>query len=146
MKTLQLSLDDIKNAYKGVKTRAIEAFHKGDYERSMEYVRHCAVIAQQFNWIYADEELEDLLGKISSKIITPPASYIPNENRVVLFDDFCVSFILALQYIEALVVAGKEVMYLTLSQHDERYADIAVECSGKRLEDNAQAIIEALSK
>lgn len=28
----------------------------------------------------------------------------------------------------------------------ERYADITVECSGKRLEDNAQAIIEALSK
>ena len=28
----------------------------------------------------------------------------------------------------------------------EKYADITVECSGKRLEDNAQAIIEAISK
>lgn len=124
MKPLRLSLNDIKNAYKGVKAQAIEAFHRGDYERSMEYVRHCATIAQQFNWIYADDELEDLLKEISTKIVTPPVSYIPKENRVVLFDDFCVSFILALQYLEALVVAGKEVMYLTLSQHDERFADI----------------------
>lgn len=124
MKPLRLSLNDIKNAYKGVKAQAVEAYHKEDYERSMHYVRHCATIAQQFNWIYADDELEDLLKEISTKIVTHPVSYIPKENRVVLFDDFCVSFILALQYIEALVVAGKEVMYLTLSQHDERYADI----------------------
>lgn len=124
MKPLRLSLNDIKNAYRGVKAHAIRAYKDGDYERSMQYVRHCATIAQQFNWIYADEELEDLLKEMSTKIITPSTSYTPNENRVVLFDDFCVSFILALQYLEALVVAGKEVMYLTLSQHDERFADI----------------------
>lgn len=123
MKPLRLSLNDIKNAYRGVKAHAIRAYKDGDYERSMQYVRHCATIAQQFNWIYADDELENLLKEISTKIV-PPTSYIPNENRVVLFDDFCVSFILALQYLEALVVAGKEVMYLTLSQHDERFADI----------------------
>ena len=124
MKPLRLSLNDIKNAYRGVKAHAIRAYKDGDYERSMHYVRHCATIAQQFNWIYADEELEDLLKEMSTKIITPSTSYTPNENRVVLFDDFCVSFILALQYLEALIVAGKEVMYLTLSQHDERFADI----------------------
>ena len=124
MKPLRLSLNDIKNAYRGVKAHAIRAYKDGDYERSMHYVRHCATIAQQFNWIYADEELEDLLKEMSTKIITPSTSYTPIENRVVLFDDFCVSFILALQYLEALVEAGKEVMYLTLSQHDERFANI----------------------
>ena len=124
MKPLRLSLNDIKNAYRGIKAHAIRAYKDGDYERSMQYVRHCATIAQQFNWIYADDELENLLKEISTKIVPSPTSYIPNENRVVLFDDFCLSFILALQYLEALVVAGKEVMYLTLSQRDERYADI----------------------
>lgn len=124
MKPLRLSLNDIKNAYRGIKARAIRAYKDGDYERSMQYVRHCATIAQQFNWIYADNELEELLKEMSPKIITLPTLYIPNENRVVLFDDFCVSFILALQYLEALVEAGKDVMYLTLSQHDERFANI----------------------
>lgn len=124
MKPLRLSLNDIKNAYRGIKAHAKQAYKDGYYERCMHYVHHCATIAQQFNWIYADDELENLLKEISTKIITPLTSYIPNENRVVFFDDFCVSFILALQYIEALVEAGKEVMYLTLSQHDERYADI----------------------
>lgn len=124
MKPLRLSLNDIKNAYRGVKAHAIRAYKDGDYERSMQYVRHCATIAQQFNWIYADDELENLLKEISTKIVPSHTSYIPIENRVVLFDDFCVSFILALQYLEALVEAGKEVMYLTLSQHDERFANI----------------------
>lgn len=124
MKPLRLSLNDIKNAYRGIKAHAIRAYKDGDYERSMQYVRHCATIAQQFNWIYADDELENLLKEISTKIVPSHTSYIPIENRVVLFDDFCVSFILALQYLEALVEAGKEVMYLTLSQHDERFADI----------------------
>lgn len=124
MKPLRLSLNDIKNAYRGVKAHAVCAYREGDYECSMHYVRHCAVIAQQFNWIYADDELEDLLKNISEKVVTIPQSYIPNENRVVLFDDFCVSFILALQYLEALVVSGMEVMYLTLSQHDDRFSDI----------------------
>ena len=125
MKPLRLSLNDIKNAYRGIKAHAIRAYKDGDYERSMQYVRHCATIAQQFNWIYADDELEDLLKELSTKIIAPSLlPYIPAENKVVLFDDFCVSFILALQYLEALVEAGKEVMYLTLSQHDERFANI----------------------
>lgn len=124
MKPLRLSLNDIKNAYRGIKAHAIRAYKDGDYERSMQYVRHCATIAQQFNWIYADDELENLLKEISTKIVPSHTSYIPIENRVVLFDDFCVSFILALQYLEALVEAGKEVMYLTLSQHDERFANI----------------------
>ena len=125
MKPLRLSLNDIKNAYRGIKAHAIRAYKDGDYERSMQYVRHCATIAQQFNWIYADEELEDLLKDISAKIITTSTEpYIPAENRVVLYDDFCVSFVLALQYIEALVEAGKEVLYLTVAQQSGRFSSI----------------------
>lgn len=125
MKPLRLSLNDIKNAYRGVKAHAIRAYKDGDYERSMHYVRHCATIAQQFNWIYADDELEDLLKEISTKIITSSSlPYIPVENKVVLYDDFCVSFVLVLQYIEALVQAGKDVLYMTVAQQSGRFSSI----------------------
>lgn len=125
MKPLRLSLNDIKNAYKGVKAQAVEAFDKGDYERSMEYVRHCATIAQQFNWIYADDELEELLKNIALKIIPQAENdYTPIRDRVVLYDDFCVSFILALQYVDALVAAGKELLYITFNQQSGKFSSI----------------------
>ena len=125
MKPLRLSLNDIKNAYKGVKAHAVEAFDKGDYERSMEYVRHCATIAQQFNWIYADDKLEDLLKNIAPQIIPQTENdYTPVKDRVVLYDDFCVSFILALQYVDALVAAGKELLYVTFNQQSGKFSSI----------------------
>ena len=125
MKKIGLSINDIKAAYKGVKHQAKQAAKAGNYEQSLQLVRHCATIAQQFNWIYADEELEDLLKDISAKIITTSTEpYIPAENRVVLYDDFCVSFVLALQYIEALVEAGKEVLYLAVAQQSGRFSSI----------------------
>lgn len=125
MRKLGLSIDDIKAAYKGVKHQAKQAANKGNFEQSLQLVRHCATIAQQFNWIYADEELEDLLRDISTKIITPSSEpYVPVENRVVLYDDFCVSFILALQYLDALVSAGKEVLYITFDQQSGKFSTI----------------------
>ena len=125
MKKLGLSINDIKAAYKGVKHKAKLAAKNGNYEQSLQLVRHCATIAQQFNWIYADEELEDLLRDISSKIITPSSEpYVPVENRVVLYDDFCVSYVLALQYIEALVEAGKDILYMTVAQQSGKYSTI----------------------
>lgn len=125
MKPLRLSLNDIKNAYNGVKAQAIEAYKKGDYELCMQYVRHCATIAQQFNWIYADEELEDLLNSLSFKIIPySTVEYSPIDNRVVFYDDYSMSFILALQYIEALVAAQMHIMYVTVENQNGKYSTI----------------------
>ena len=125
MKKIGLSINDIKNAYRGVKAKAIKAANEGRYEESLQWIRHCATIAQQFNWIYTDDELEDLLKEISTKIL-PQLSldYQSIENRVVLYDDFCVSYVLALQYIEALVDAGKDVLYLTVAQQSGKYSTI----------------------
>ena len=125
MKKIGLSINDIKNAYRGVKAKAIKAANEGRYEECLQLIKHCATIAQQFNWIYADEELEDLLRDISTKIISNTTQeYQPIENRVVLYDDFCVSYILALQYIEALAEAGNEVLYMTVAQQTGKYSTI----------------------
>lgn len=111
---LKLSQRDIRQGYRGVKHLAQRAAKKGDYEQAQEYVRHCATIAQQFNWIYSDLELEDLLCQIAEQTLPGvPSPYEVNSNRVVLYDDFCTSFVLALQYVKALVAAGKEILYIT---------------------------------
>lgn len=110
---LKVSKRDIQQGYKGIKHLAKKAFEKGDYEKSLEYISHCATVAQQFNFIYADHELEQLLKKIAEKTIEKQLDhYEPLPNRVVFYDDFCVSFVLAIQYLDALVAAGKEILYV----------------------------------
>ena len=111
---LQISKRDIRQGYKGIKHLAKKAFKKGDVEKSLEYVNNCVTIAQQFNFIYSDYELEDLLKQIGEKVLPePPKDYEPIKDRVVFFDDFCRSFVLALQYLDALLAAGKEILYIT---------------------------------
>lgn len=126
---LKLSISEIKQGYKGVKRLAQKAFAEGDYETSLKYTGTCATIAQQFNWIYADEELESLLERIGNKLVKDsPKDYHATSNRVVFYDAFCKSFVLALQYIEALVAARKEVLYVTtaddLVKNRTGFADI----------------------
>lgn len=126
---LKLSIGNIKQGYKGIKHLAQEAFAEGDCEASLDYIKKCVTIAQQFNWIYADDELEDLLERIGHKLLgVPSKEFQPVKDRVVFYDAFCKSFVLALQYIEALASAGKEVMYITtaddLAKRKTRFADI----------------------
>lgn len=126
---LKLSKKEIIQGYKGVKQLAQKAYAEGDYETSVKYIGKCAIIAQQFNWIYADDELEDLMGSIGNKLVKKPSiDYHPIKDRVVFYDAFCKSFVLALQYIAALAFAGKEVLYVTtandLVKNRTGFADI----------------------
>ena len=111
---VKLSLYDVKRAYYGIKQLAQKALLDNDINLSWYYISKCAGLAQQFNWIYSDDELEEALGDIGEKIIQEPnVEYQPIDNRVVFIDDFCTSFVLALQYLKALVFSGKEVLYIT---------------------------------
>ena len=111
---MQISLREIKQSYAVLKGMARERLDIGDINGSLSYINNCAVLAQQFNWIYADDDLERMEKEIGEQLIPQtPNGYEANENRVVVFDDFCVTFILTLQYIEALVKSGKEVLLLT---------------------------------
>jgi hypothetical protein len=126
---LRVSKRAIKQGYKGVKRMAQKAFARGDVNQALVHIGQCTVLAQQFNWIYSDDELEDLLESIGNKLIKETSKdYHPVNNRVVFYDAFCKSFVLALQYVEALVAAGKEVMYITtsddLAENKTGFADI----------------------
>lgn len=89
-------------------------FAEGKTWQSLVYIKHCAVLAQQFNWIYADDELEGLLGGIGDRVVEEKVdSFTSIPGRVVFYDDFCTSFVLALQYMRALVAQNKEILYIT---------------------------------
>lgn len=110
---MPLTLNEIIKSYKLLKKPAIDEFQRGNIEQSLVNVFRAVGYVQQFNWIYSDEELEDLMFKISSKVLIKSTDYNPNPNRVVIFDDWCTSYVLVLQYIEALSLRFDEVLYIT---------------------------------
>ena len=130
--SIRVSPKEIRKSYSLMKEQALAEFAKGDVGKSVACVRHCTTLAQQFNWMYADDELEGLMRKIGERLIPDSCQdYHPVSGRIVLYDDFCTSFVLALQYLRALVAAGNEVLYITLKHEDgkNRFATIIPEVS-----------------
>lgn len=111
---LRLSQRDIKQGYRGIKHLAKKEVKQGNYEKALSHIYHCSSLAGQFNWIYEDDDIESLLREISSNVIVPfNQKYVSNPDRWVLYDDWCTSYVLAIQWIEAMAKTGKEILYIT---------------------------------
>jgi hypothetical protein len=105
---------EIQKAYKILKSIASKFVEDRDTENALKYIDQCISLVQQFNWIYADEELEMLEKRIGELLLPEmPVDYQVEQERVVFFDDFCLTYVLTIQYLEALVKAGKKVLYVT---------------------------------
>lgn len=111
---MRISPKEIQKSYAVLKKSARQSLNAGNIAEALQTIRNCEMLAEQYNWIYADDELEQMMREIGERLIPQTVSdYEANPNRVVLFDDFCVTYILALQYLETLLKAGKEVLYVS---------------------------------
>ena len=112
--TTKLTIQDVQRAYALLKQKAQELYAAGKYAAAWQVISEAVILIQEFNWEYTDDDLEQLLQQLSIEWIPSlPDNYITNENRVVVVDDWCTSYVLVVQYIEALVAAGKEILYIT---------------------------------
>lgn len=122
--TMYLSLKGVKRVYNQLKRQAHKSFRKGDYEEALTIAQAAAATAFQFNWIYADEELESMLQSISNKLILS-RTYVPIPNRVVFYDflafDNCV---LSEQYLTALLSYDVEILFIFENYNAERSTNI----------------------
>lgn len=110
----KLKISEVKAVYAELKKAAIAYYEKGQYVDSWLAVRDAVDVIQQFSWEYCDDELEVLLEQLSKQFIADvPTNYQGDDNRVVVVDDWCTSYVLVMQYIDALVAAGKEILYIT---------------------------------
>ena len=109
-----LTIKDIQKVCALLKQKARNLFAQGHYDAAWFMMHEAVYFSQEFNWQYTDDELEAMLQQLAEKWIPEISTdYTPNENRVVVVDDWCTSYVLVLQYIEALVEAGKEILYIT---------------------------------
>ena len=120
---MKITLSEVKAGYAGIKKMAIEEYKKGNYEKSLEYIDKAATIASQIMWRYADDELEELLAKISTSIIGDKGEISNSQKKkAVFYDYFGSTFILAIQYVKALTNNDYEVLYV----YEEREWDLNV--------------------
>lgn len=112
---MKLTKRDIQEGIVAVKKKAEKALYKGDCFEAMRYVNVCSSLLGQFNLQYEDDDMELLLKKIAETKIQRVEDYEPDVDCWALFDDFCTSHVLGLQWMEAMALSGRRVLYITTS-------------------------------
>lgn len=112
---MKLTKRDVREGIAAVKKKAEKALYKGDCFEAMRYVNVCSSLLGQFNLQYEDDDIELLLKKIAEIKIQRLETYGPDMDCWALYDDFCTSHVLVLQWMEAMALSGKRVLYITTS-------------------------------
>lgn len=115
-----LTKQDIRCGMKAVTLCADRAYRMGNDTETMSYIDSFVNLAGQFNLEYCNDTLETLLSKIAQRRISTDAAadYTPNPNHWVLYDDFCTTYVLGLQWIDAMAKSGKDIIYITTRDVD----------------------------
>lgn len=116
---MRLTKRDIKKGYGALKKKAEKSLRKGNVDEAMHYLDVCSNIASQFNFDYADFEIESLYKQIAEKTIKQLAGFEPLSDHWVLYDDFCTTYVLGLQWLEAMALSGKQILYVTTRNVNE---------------------------
>lgn len=110
---MRASKNDIRIGLKALEKVAVSSFKKGDSEKALCYLDAYATIAGQFNLNYFSETMESLLAELSGQYIRTVSEYHGDPDRWVLYDDFCTTYVLGLQWLEAMATSGKRILYIT---------------------------------
>lgn len=103
---------DIIKVCDKIKEMLNSAFVESQFEKVLSLIDIYARINYNFNFIYTDLEIEDLLSKLSSKLILSKTDFVPISGRVVFYDFFCAGKVLELQYLRAFMAWGIEFLYI----------------------------------
>ena len=110
----ELAIKEIKNAFDKVKLLAKKEYLIGHYETSLKHIETAAEIAYMFNWIYTDEELENLLAAISNAVIPKKNKFSPISGKIVFYDFLALDNRgLTQQYLRALISWGCELLFIS---------------------------------
>lgn len=118
---MKLTETYINNLYYRLKTLARRYVSLGRNNLALRCLEMASHTAYTFYLGYKDDEIEGLLSDISQKTIDEkPISKIEGKHRVVFLDTFSQDTQgLTMQYVEAIITAGWEMLYLTSFDLDD---------------------------
>ena len=112
--------------FEKLKQFSYEAYKNDKLSMSIEYAKNAARLMYNFNFIYTDDKLEELIVLLSKKIFVNQESIVETyEKRIVFYDYFSLDNRgLSEQYIKALVDLDFEILYITLQKDETKMANI----------------------
>lgn len=120
---MRLSRQDIISTYDKIKKRAEKKFQAGDIVSSIKDISLAAHVAYLFNFIFRDDELEELISKISDKVINKQDIEIKRNDssqKYVFIDSFGLpNKGLTQQYLRALISMNVPFLYILNGNTDE---------------------------
>lgn len=110
------SLDYIKKLYDYIYMLANKYFASGKFIKSLKYISNCAKLAYKFNWIYYDQNLENLLKENGNKLLKKTQISEQEEDNIIWIDSWgWEKRGLTTQYIEALTSLNKNIFFILIS-------------------------------
>ena len=112
--SMKFTQRDIRNIFDKVKRQAIKACGKARYDRAIRYVECATMIAYQTNEIYADDDLEELIGSLSrGLIVQSTGTPRPMPGKIVFYDSSGIDNVaLTQQYLTAFATWNIELLYI----------------------------------
>lgn len=104
---------EIIRGYNFLKRQAKKKLKAGDIYTAHAIMEKCCMVANHLTWMFHDEDISYMVDEISSALLPRyNGTYTTEKKRVVFYDQYGKSFILALQYVDALIAAGYEIQYI----------------------------------
>jgi len=113
---MKLTKQDITSAYTKIKKRAEKEFNRGDILFSLKDISLAAHVAYLFNFIFRDDELEQLISHISEKVINKQDIEVKgneSSSKYVFIDSFGLpNKGLTQQYLRAMISMNVPFLYI----------------------------------
>jgi hypothetical protein len=109
---MRLTVKDVEKVYEKLKRCANQSFLHEDYDSNVKFIKAAARTAYYFNWIYADAELDQQIGRLGGTLVET-SRFNAIEGRVVFYDCFGWDRRgLTLQYVRALKSSNLEFLFV----------------------------------
>lgn len=118
----------VLSCYDKTKRLALRYFEKGGYNGALKYTNIAAAIAYRFNWMYRDDELENLLSDIAGRVILRRSDYAPLPGRYVIYFSAVLDNKGEIQqYLRALMACDVELLVIIEKKYAEEATSIIAE-------------------
>lgn len=118
----------ILSCYNKTKQLALRYFERGGYNEALQYTNIAAAIAYRFNWMYRDDELENLLSDIADRVIVKQSDYTPSSERYVIYFAAIIDNKGEIQqYLRALMACNVELLVVIEKKYAEEATSIIAE-------------------
>lgn len=109
---MTLTQDTVREIFIKLKKKARDCYNRGRFDSSLKFLKAACHTAYTFYIGFTDSDIEDMLRGMSEKILKK--AYNGGTSRCVFYDTFSQdSQGLTMQYVDAIIAAGLEMLYIT---------------------------------